>query len=158
MTKRRHLGFLVLVRWIHGKHALAYLINFTSAFGNRLDRVVFPENIKHLTNSPKGDNTPALDQPGLKDMTIKAIDILQERSRKKKSGWFLMSEAASVDKVYSDAEIDSQIVSWRSGCQQQMHALDYDRALGELLELDDTISKTIDRMLIFFPFEIKVDV
>jgi alkaline phosphatase len=26
-----------------------------------------------------------------------------------------------------------------------MHALDYDRALGELLELDDTIRQTIDR-------------
>jgi alkaline phosphatase len=68
---------------------------------DRLDRIVFPENLKNLKNSPKGDNKPASDQPGLKDMTIKAIDILQKRSHKKKSGWFLMSEAASVDKVTS---------------------------------------------------------
>jgi hypothetical protein len=26
-----------------------------------------------------------------------------------------------------------------------MHVLDYDRALGELLELDDTVKATIDR-------------
>jgi arylsulfatase A-like enzyme len=31
-----------------------------------------------------------------------------------------------------------------------MHVLDYDRALGELLELDDTVQKTIDRMFFLF--------
>ncbi|EER38415.1 alkaline phosphatase [Histoplasma capsulatum H143] len=41
-------------------------------------------------------------------------------------GFFLMSEAASIDK--------------------QMHVLDYDRALGELLELDDTIRATIEKL------------
>ena len=41
-------------------------------------------------------------------------------------GFFLMSEAASIDK--------------------QMHTLDYDRALGDLLELDDTVRATIDKL------------
>ncbi|EEB97660.1 hypothetical protein MPER_02979, partial [Moniliophthora perniciosa FA553] len=86
-----------------------------------LDRNVYPENLRHQKNSPTGDGTDAVDQPGLKDMTLKAIDILQARSNGK--GWFMMSEAASIDKM--------------------MHVLDYDRALGELLELDDTIRGTI---------------
>lgn len=78
-----------------------------------LDRNVFKDNLKGQKNSPdclKGD---ALDQPGLKEMTIKAIDILHERSRAAgDKGWFLMSEAASIDKM--------------------MHSLDYDRALGSV--------------------------
>ena len=57
-------------------------------------------------------------------MTTKAIDILQARSGDK--GWFMMSEAASIDKM--------------------MHVLDYDRALGELLELDDTVKASIERL------------
>lgn len=57
-------------------------------------------------------------------MTLKAIDILH--SRHGQQGFFLMSEAASIDK--------------------QMHVLDYDRALGELLELDDTIKATIKKL------------
>jgi len=55
--------------------------------------------LNNLHNSPKGDNTAAVNQPGLKDMTIKAIDILQTRSQTNRTGWFLMSEAASIDKV-----------------------------------------------------------
>lgn len=54
-------------------------------------------------------------------MTLKAIDVLHSRSGDK--GFFLMSEAASIDKMF--------------------HAMDYDRALGELLELDDTVRQTI---------------
>jgi alkaline phosphatase len=57
-------------------------------------------------------------------MTLKSIDILDARHRKE--GWFLMSEAASIDK--------------------QMHTLDYDRALGELLELDDTVTAVINQL------------
>lgn len=57
-------------------------------------------------------------------MTLKAIDILHERGGDK--GFFMMSEAASVDK--------------------QMHVLDYDRALGDLLELDDTVNATIAKL------------
>ncbi|KAF8149998.1 alkaline-phosphatase-like protein [Crassisporium funariophilum] len=94
----------------------------TSNMAKWVDRHVLKENMKGLKNSPTGDGTDALDQPGLKEMTIKAIDILQQRS-KKNEGWFLMSEAANIDKM--------------------MHALDYDRALGELLELDDTIRASI---------------
>ncbi|KAF8071924.1 alkaline-phosphatase-like protein [Lyophyllum atratum] len=88
-----------------------------------VDRHVFPQNLRNLKNSPTGDGTDAVDQPGLKEMTIKAIDVLQERQKKKNTGWFMMSEAASIDKM--------------------MHVLDYDRALGELLELDDTIRASI---------------
>ncbi|KAF5382183.1 hypothetical protein D9615_004372 [Tricholomella constricta] len=88
-----------------------------------IDRNVYPQNLLNQKNSPTGDGTDAVDQPGLKEMTLKAIDILQTRQKKKNTGWFMMSEAASIDKM--------------------MHALDYDRALGELLELDDTIRATI---------------
>ncbi|KAG6909055.1 hypothetical protein DXG01_002207 [Tephrocybe rancida] len=88
-----------------------------------VDRHVFPENLKNQKNAPNGDGTDALDQPGLKEMTIKAIDVLQARQKKGNTGWFMMSEAASIDKM--------------------MHVLDYDRALGELLELDDTIRASI---------------
>lgn len=86
-----------------------------------LDRNVFKENLADFTNDPLGNEAPALDVPGLKEMTLKAVDILHERGGKK--GFFLMAEAASIDK--------------------QMHSLDYDRALGDLLELDDTIRATI---------------
>lgn len=86
-----------------------------------LDRNVFKENIEALENDPLGTKSAALDLPGLKEMTLKAIDILQARGGN--DGFFLMSEAASIDK--------------------QMHALDYDRALGDLLELDDTVRATV---------------
>ncbi|KAL2036475.1 hypothetical protein N7G274_010810 [Stereocaulon virgatum] len=86
-----------------------------------LDRNVYTQNLIGNKDSPDGKKSSATDQPGLKQMTLKAIDILQARSSDK--GWVLMSEAASIDK--------------------QMHTLDYDRALGELLELDDTIKATL---------------
>ncbi|KAF2254323.1 alkaline phosphatase-like protein [Trematosphaeria pertusa] len=88
-----------------------------------LDRNVYRSNLNQSLH-PSGDESPALDQPGLKEMTLKAIDILQARSGDK--GFFLMSEAASIDKM--------------------MHVLDYDRALGELLELDDTIKATVQKL------------
>ena len=89
-----------------------------------LDRNVYTNNLVGNKDAPDGKNGSATDQPGLKEMTLKAIDILQTRHSEK--GWFLMSEAASIDK--------------------QMHTLDYDRALGELLELDDTVRATITRL------------
>ncbi|KAK5663134.1 hypothetical protein OQA88_6551 [Cercophora sp. LCS_1] len=89
-----------------------------------LDRNIFPENLAKLKNDPAGSNSSAKDLPGLKEMTLKAIDVLHTRGGKK--GFFLMSEAASIDK--------------------QMHSLDYDRALGDLLELDDAIRATIERL------------
>jgi alkaline phosphatase len=85
---------------------------------------VYKSNLLGLKNSPDGNKNDATDQPGLKEMTVKAIDILQNRSADK--GWFIMSEAASIEKM--------------------MHVLDYDRALGELLELDDTVKATIERL------------
>jgi alkaline phosphatase len=89
-----------------------------------LDRNVYTENLKAFKNDPLGGEAPALDLPGLKEMTVKAVEILHNRGGDK--GFFLMSEAASIDK--------------------QMHALDYDRALGDLLELDDTVKATIDKL------------
>lgn len=89
-----------------------------------LDRNVYKDNLVGNQDAPDGSKGSATDQPGLKEMTIKAIDILQQRHSSQ--GWFLMSEAASIDK--------------------QMHVLDYDRALGELLELDDTVKATISHL------------
>lgn len=86
-----------------------------------LDRNVFTDVLSTFKNDPSGAGTPALDLPGLKEMTLKAIDVLHSRGGDK--GFFLMSEAASIDK--------------------QMHSLDYDRALGDLLELDDTVRATV---------------
>ncbi|KAK5941034.1 hypothetical protein PMZ80_006311 [Knufia obscura] len=85
-----------------------------------LDREVYTENLDIAETAPDGGNGSATDQPGLKEMTLKALEILHTRNPEK--GFFLMSEAASVDKM--------------------MHVLDYDRALTELLELDDTIKAT----------------
>lgn len=90
-----------------------------------LDRNVYKKNLLGKGNSPDGSKGNATDQPGLKEMTLKAIDILHERHSGK--GWFLMSEAASIDK--------------------QMHTLDYDRALGDLLELDDTVKATLEKLM-----------
>ncbi|KAL2376317.1 hypothetical protein RJZ90_007587, partial [Blastomyces dermatitidis] len=89
-----------------------------------LDRNIYTDNLKSQKNHPDGSEKDADDQPGLKEMTLKAIDILTTRTCN--DGWFLMSEAASIDK--------------------QMHSLDYDRALGELLELDDTVRATVEKL------------
>ncbi|KAI1832631.1 hypothetical protein DTO006G1_1671 [Penicillium roqueforti] len=89
-----------------------------------LDRNVYQSNLYNQSNYPDGSGRDADDLPGLKDMTLKAIDVLHKRHRK--DGWFLMAEAASIDK--------------------QMHTLDYDRSLGELLELDDTVRATIEKL------------
>jgi alkaline phosphatase len=58
-------------------------------------------------------------------MTLKAIDILKARDTDH-CGFFMMSEAASIDKMF--------------------HVLDYERALGELLELDNTVRKTLKHL------------
>jgi alkaline phosphatase len=89
-----------------------------------LDRTINKDNLKTFSNDPTGNKSAALDLPGLKEMTIKAIEVLHKRGGDK--GFFLMSEAASIDK--------------------QMHALDYDRALGDLLELDDTVRATVAKL------------
>ena len=53
-----------------------------------LDRQVYPDNLKEKANSPTGDGSDATDQPGLMDMTLKAIDILN--AQYKEAGWFMM--------------------------------------------------------------------
>lgn len=107
-----------------GNNSKALGIFCQSHFPVWLDRNVFTDNLETFENSPTGSEEPALDLPGLKEMTLKAVDILHERGGDE--GFFLMSEAASIDK--------------------QMHALDYDRALGDLLELDDTVRATIEHL------------
>ncbi len=118
--------------YVQNKTGLARLIDEHKALGlfcqgalpTWFDRNVFPGNLKLMRNHPQGGNRSAADLPGLKDMTLKAVDILHHRGGDR--GFFLMSEAAGIDK--------------------QMHNLDYDRSLGELLELDDTIKATIQRL------------
>ena len=89
-----------------------------------LDRNVYKINLIGQNDSSDGLKKDATDQPGPKEMTLKAIDILAKRHSKE--GRFLMSEAASIDK--------------------QMHTLDYDRALGDLLELDDKVKATVVKL------------
>ncbi|KAL4897374.1 alkaline-phosphatase-like protein [Aspergillus ambiguus] len=96
----------------------------TSNLATWLDRNVYRDNLRNQKNSPDGSGRDAEDLPGLKEMTLKAIDVLHARHGDE--GWFMMAEAASIDK--------------------QMHALDYDRSLGELLELDDTVRATMEKL------------
>lgn len=59
-------------------------------------------------------------------MTLKALDILVARGKEDDTPFMMMSEAASIDKA--------------------MHIGDYHRALGDLLELDNTVAATIARL------------
>ncbi|KAI7904730.1 alkaline-phosphatase-like protein [Cokeromyces recurvatus] len=68
-----------------------------------------------------GNDALGSDQPGLSDMTISALKVLKKRGGR--DGFFLMSEAASVDK--------------------QLHTFDFPRAWAELIELDVTVKNTI---------------
>lgn len=74
-----------------------------------LDRTVFTDNL--------GDFT---DQPGLVDMTLSALDVLGQNE----NGFYLMVEAASVDK--------------------QMHPLDQERMIADLIEFDNAIAAAIE--------------
>ncbi|GAA6023709.1 hypothetical protein JCM10207_008758, partial [Rhodosporidiobolus poonsookiae] len=94
-----------------------------------LDRTVYTDNLKDFgawdpTN--KTFTAPTTDSPSLTDMTLKAIDILHERSQADGTNFMMMSEAASIDKA--------------------MHIGDYHRALGELLELDHTVAATLKHL------------
>ncbi|GAA5816809.1 hypothetical protein MFLAVUS_010343 [Mucor flavus] len=71
--------------------------------------------------SLNGADALGVDQPGLSDMTLSALEVLKKRGGK--DGFFMMSEAASVDK--------------------QLHKFDFSRAYAELIELDVTIKNTI---------------
>ena len=89
-----------------------------------LDKNVYPDTLDFAIQ-PYGEQG-AYDQPGLKEMTLKAIDILHTRSQERGTGFALMSEAALIDK--------------------EMHVQDVDRALGDLLELDDTLRATLEHL------------
>ena len=52
---------------------------------------VYPENLLNKKNSPTGDGTDAVNQPGLKEMTLKAIEVLHNKDKKQgNKGFFLM--------------------------------------------------------------------
>jgi alkaline phosphatase len=70
-----------------------------------LDRNVYKDNLGSLT-----------DQPGLVDMTMAALQVLNTNP----NGFYLQVEAASVDK--------------------QMHPLDFDRAIADLIELERAVA------------------
>ena len=123
---------LILVSWYNRRPLTFSLADsptlgiFTKSHMSKwLDRQVYQDNLKEESNDPTGAKAGALDQPGLADMTLKAIDILTARDTEG-SGFFMMSEAATIDKMF--------------------HVLDYERALGDLLELDDTVRKTIEHL------------
>ncbi len=73
-----------------------------------LDRTVYTDNL--------GDFT---DQPGLVDMTLAALEVLNQNE----NGFYLEVEAASVDK--------------------QMHPLDQERALSDLIEFDNAVAAAV---------------
>ncbi|GAA5944718.1 alkaline phosphatase [Sporobolomyces koalae] len=104
----------------------------TSTMPTWLDRHIFKDNLNNTASYGawnKQNETftaPNLDSPGLKEMTIKAIDILATRAKKEGVPFMLMSEAASVDK--------------------QMHVGDMERAMGELLELDNTVKNVLEHL------------
>ncbi|KAF9318426.1 hypothetical protein BG003_011250 [Podila horticola] len=85
-----------------------------------MDRNVYTKNLNKTGSDPTGTDAPALNQPNFDQMVLKGLEVLDKRHRKE--GWFMMAEAASVDKM--------------------MHPMDYDRSLADLLELDSTIGKT----------------
>lgn len=60
------------------------------------------------------------DQPGLVDMTLAALDVLAENE----NGFYLEVEGASVDK--------------------QMHPLDWERGIADLIEFDQAIAATVE--------------
>ncbi|MBZ6370430.1 MAG: alkaline phosphatase [Microbacterium hominis] len=67
-----------------------------------LDRHVFTDNLKTFgawNATAKNFTGPVVDTPGLKEMTIKAVNILQKRSQADNTNFLLMSEAASIDKA-----------------------------------------------------------
>ena len=63
-----------------------------------IDRNMFVNNTIGNGAAPdlSGDDALGSDQPGLADMTLKALEVLKKRGGD--DGFFLMAEAASVDK------------------------------------------------------------
>ena len=77
-----------------------------------IDRAFLPANPKVLKEFP--------DQPGLVEMTKKAISVLE----KNPNGFYLMSEGASIDK--------------------QLHTMDWQRAAYDTIELDQAVKYVQD--------------
>ncbi|KAJ3334962.1 hypothetical protein HDU93_006976, partial [Gonapodya sp. JEL0774] len=73
-------------------------------------------------SNPFGLTGPSDPQPNLDVMVKKAIEVMDARCGSK--GWFLMAEAASIDKM--------------------MHPIDFDRALADLLELERAVNVVLD--------------
>lgn len=101
------------------------------------------------TKRALGDG-PQLDQAGLRDMTLKALDILEARSKQNKdkngdcSGFMLMSYV--VLPIVSFSGFLTSSFSEAASIDKQMHVLDYERALGDLLELDNTVAATLKKL------------
>lgn len=79
-----------------------------------LDRNIYTDNLQNGA-APDGSGADADDQPGLKEMVQAALRVLGN-GKTCPNGFYLMAEAASVDK--------------------QMHGLDVHRALADLIEYD----------------------
>ncbi|CDH55759.1 alkaline phosphatase [Lichtheimia corymbifera JMRC:FSU:9682] len=96
----------------------------TSNLDTWLERNMFVNNTVGNGAAPdlSGKDALGTEQPGLDDMTLKSLEVLTKRGGD--DGFFLMVEAASVDK--------------------QLHALDFPRALADLIEMDVTIGKTVE--------------
>ncbi|KAI8139995.1 alkaline phosphatase [Fennellomyces sp. T-0311] len=107
----------------HGKDKLLGTFR-TSHLDTYIERNVFVNNTVGNAAAPdlSGEDQLGSAQPGLDDMTLKALEVLKKRGGK--DGFFLMAEAASVDK--------------------KLHALDFPRAFADLLEMEVTIKKTVD--------------
>ncbi len=106
----------------HGKEPIVGIFHL-SHMDAWLDRIVYPENIELAKMSPDGNERVANEQPGLELMTMKAIELMSSNERCS-DGFFLLAEAASIDK--------------------HMHNMDFDRGLSELLELDRTVKAVGD--------------
>ncbi|KXS11957.1 alkaline phosphatase-like protein [Gonapodya prolifera JEL478] len=73
-------------------------------------------------SDPFGHSYASQPQPNLDLMVKKAIEVMDARCGAK--GWFLMAEAAAIDKM--------------------MHPIDFDRALADLLELERAVDVVLD--------------
>lgn len=99
-------------QWSTTNSTLAELDNSKRALGlfsdsnlpTWLDRHVYTDNLASFgawAPENKTFTAPTTDVPGLKDMTLKALDILHTRSKHDGTPFMMMSEAASIDKCES---------------------------------------------------------
>lgn len=112
-----------------------------------LDRHVYPENLKDFgawNETARDFSAPSKDVPGLKDMTLKALNILHRRAKNDKTNFMMMSEAASIDKAMHASDYQSSLyILLKSTLWRPVLTPGFAGALGELLELDDTVKATI---------------